>query len=260
MMLLPSITRAPRADADARLEGARGVDEPRRRARVHAELVADGHRAGHHRSVAYVSRLRLRPQQIRRDPDGVAAVLAHLARDGQQVRRSSAAPASLISIGRLTPVITSTRSASRNVSPRFDGVPPNMSVRISTPSGALHPRDRLLDLLARVVHVVVPADRHGGELRQVADDRLGRVHQLGRELAVRDDDDANHGALRRCATCMNLTSFAACRCPGGARAAVDAGLDVGQLRGAAPRRSSPSDGGRRCSRWRRSGSSCLPPT
>ena len=47
--------------------------------------------------------------------------------------------ASLISIGRLTPVITSRRSFSRNVMPRFDGVPPNMSVNSRTPSG---PRTR----------------------------------------------------------------------------------------------------------------------
>ena len=67
-----------------------------------------------------------------------------------------------------------------------------MSVRSSTPSVAAHPLDRLRDVLARVVDVVVPADRDRGELRQIADDHLGGVHQLGRELPVRDDDDANH--------------------------------------------------------------------
>ena len=92
-------------------------------------------------------------------------------------------------------MITSTRSVSRNVMPRFDGVPPNMSVSTSTPAVAAHPLDRLRDVLARVVDVVVPADRHGGELRQVADDHLGGVDQLGRELPVRDDDDSDHGSL-----------------------------------------------------------------
>src|SRR5262245_8949499 len=43
--------------------------------------------------------------------------------------------AALMSIGRLTPVTTSTLFASRNVIPRFDGVPPNISVASSTPSG-----------------------------------------------------------------------------------------------------------------------------
>jgi hypothetical protein len=33
-------------------------------------------------------------------------------------------------------------------------------------------------------------DRHRREVRQVADDHLGRVHQLGGELAVGDDHDA----------------------------------------------------------------------
>ena len=79
--------------------------------------------------------------------------------------------------------------------PRFDGVPPNMSVSSSTPSSPRDALDRLRDVLARVVHVVVPADRDRGELRQVADDHLGGVHQLGRELPVRDDDDANHNCL-----------------------------------------------------------------
>ena len=60
---------------------------------------------------------------------------------------------------------------------------------------AAHPLDRLRDILPRIVHVVVPADRHGGELRQVADDHLRGVHQLGRELPVRDDDDADHRSL-----------------------------------------------------------------
>ena len=104
-------------------------------------------------------------------------MFAHLARHGQQVgllRRF----ASLISIGRFTPVTTSTFPASRNVIARFDGVPPNMSVRISTPCALLDARDRLLDLVTRVVGVLVPADRDRRELRQVADDRLGRIQQF----------------------------------------------------------------------------------
>ena len=60
---------------------------------------------------------------------------------------------------------------------------------------AAHPLDRLRDVLSRIVDVVVPADRDGGELRQVADDHLGRVHQLVRELSVSHDDDANHSLL-----------------------------------------------------------------
>jgi hypothetical protein len=40
----------------------------------------------------------------------------------------------LISIGRLTPVITSTFPGDRQLIARFEAVPPNMSVRISTPA------------------------------------------------------------------------------------------------------------------------------
>ena len=57
---------------------------------------------------------------------------------------------------------------------------------------AADPLDRLRDVLARVVDIVVPADRDGGELRQVADDHLRGVDQLGGELPVRDDHHANH--------------------------------------------------------------------
>ena len=38
----------------------------------------------------------------------------------------------------------------------------------------------------------MPADRHRGHLRQIADDRLGRVDELDRELPVGDDDDSDH--------------------------------------------------------------------
>ena len=60
---------------------------------------------------------------------------------------------------------------------------------------AADPFDRLRDLLSRIVHLVVPPNRHGGELRQIADDHLGGVHQLSGELAVGDDDDSDHRSL-----------------------------------------------------------------
>ena len=56
----------------------------------------------------------------------------------------------------------------------------------------LKARDRARNRLARDRRIVVPADRHRDELRQVSDDRLGRVHQLVRELPVGNDNDANH--------------------------------------------------------------------
>ena len=83
--------------------------------------------------------------------------------------------------------------------PRFDGVPPNMSVAISTPPGCLHLLDRRGDLVARVLDVLVPADRDGEEIRQVADDGLGGVDQLGGELPVGHDDDADHRGFHQVA-------------------------------------------------------------
>jgi hypothetical protein len=38
-----------------------------------------------------------------------------------------------------------------------------------------------------MVDVFVPPDRHGGEMRDIPDDHLGGVDQLGGELPVRDD-------------------------------------------------------------------------
>ena len=108
---------------------------------------------------------------------------------------NSCVPASLISIGRLTPVMTSTWSLSRNVMPRFDGVPPNMSVRSSTPAS---PRTRsiacAMSSLASI-DIVVPANGDGGEVRQIADDHLRRVDQFGGELSMSDDHDADHGSI-----------------------------------------------------------------
>ena len=177
-----------------RLKPRGQVHELRRRPRVHAELVHDGHDGIVVEVIAHES-LSPPAQQIRRHPDGASAH-GRASRAPRPAGRSScSSDASLISIGRLTPVMTSSRSVSRNVMPRFDGVPPNMSVSSSTPASPLHPLDGLRDVLARVVHVVVPADRHGRELRQVADDHLRGVHQLGRQLPVRDDDDADHVAL-----------------------------------------------------------------
>ena len=100
--------------------------------------------------------------------------------------------ASLISIGRLTPVIT---SSAIGLEKRHAEVRRRAAEHVGQQQHAgvaAHPLDRLRDVLARVVDLVVPADRHGGELRQIADDHLGGVDQLGRELPVRDDDHANH--------------------------------------------------------------------
>src|SRR5436190_75764 len=58
-----------------------------------------------------------------------------------------------------------------------------------------HALDRLSDVFPRVAHIVVPADRHRSEARQVADDYLRGIQQLCRQLPVRHDDDANHAFI-----------------------------------------------------------------
>src|SRR5690349_8305015 len=107
------------------------MHELRGRAGVHAQLIHDRDGSGGHdvrspRSRSEATQIALRPS-------------SRISR--ATARRFPEAPidVNLISIGRLTPVITSTLSISRNVIPRFDGVPPNMSVSTSTPSS---PRTR----------------------------------------------------------------------------------------------------------------------
>ena len=69
-----------------------------------------------------------------------------------------------------------------------------MSVRIRTPPPFYTP-DRLRNLLARIlVSSCQPIDT-AVKLRQVADDRLGGIEQLGRELAVGDDNNAKRSVF-----------------------------------------------------------------
>ena len=76
--------------------------------------------------------------------------------------------------------------------PRFDGVPPNMSVAISTPPGCLtRSMAAAISSRASCTSSCQPIDT-AEKLRQVADDGLGGVDQLGGQLPVGDDDDANH--------------------------------------------------------------------
>ncbi len=155
-------------------------------------------------------------------------------------------PASLISIGRLTPVMTSTSCAEK----RHRQVRRRAAEHVGQDQHALpllsllNLGHRLRDLLARVPRVLVPADRHRREPRQVADDRFGRVQQLGRQLPVCDDNDR----LARIGPHRTIPVF---------DAEPDT-LDVGQATSSAPRQSSPTGAARPCSRSPRSGSSSPP--
>ena len=70
-----------------------------------------------------------------------------------------------------------------------------MTERITKTPGICGGKPCIAGHRVRVVDIVMPADRHRGELRQIADDHLGCVEQLGRQLPVRHDDDANHIAI-----------------------------------------------------------------
>ena len=136
----------------------------------------------------------LAAQQIRRHPDRVAAVIAHLLRDREQIGRAAQAG----QLDQHRQVDAGDHLEAVGLEKRHPEVRRRAAEHVGQQQHAFlaaHPLDRLRDVLARVVDVVVPADRDRGELRQVADDHLGGVDQLGRELPVRDDDDANHDCL-----------------------------------------------------------------
>ena len=57
---------------------------------------------------------------------------------------------------------------------RFEGVPPNMSVRMATPFAAVDPLDRIEDVLAALLDVVVGADGDRLDLALGADHMLQR--------------------------------------------------------------------------------------
>ena len=193
MMLLPSMTRPSRDTRIVRAKARREVHEFRRGARVQPQAIANRHVAARH-SMRLRERLTEASslQQIRRHPDRVAAVLAQRPRDLGQVlllaqvggldqhRQVDAGhDLDLVRLEKRDAEIR--RRAAEHVGRDQHAFRP------------LHARDRRGDLVARVLHVFVPADRHRGERRQVADDGLGGVDQLDRQLPVRDDDHADHG-------------------------------------------------------------------
>ena len=107
----------------------------------------------------------------------------------------SRAEASLISIGRLMPAMTSTLPVSITEMARFDGVPPNMSVSRMTPSPPSTARDRVQDVLAALLHVVVGADAHGAHGLLLADHVLGRRDELLGQPTVGDQYQSDHGPM-----------------------------------------------------------------
>ncbi len=92
--------------------------------------------------------------------------------------------------------MTSTCCSSRNGRPRLAGRAAEHVGQHDDAGRPGHAPDGGGDGLARGLDVVVPADRDGDEAGKLADDHLGGVDQLGRQLAVRDDDDAEQRRAR----------------------------------------------------------------
>ena len=88
--------------------------------------------------------------------------------------------------------MTSAPVASMTEIAMFDGVPPNMSVSTTTPAPLSARADRLDQLLAALLDIVVRADRQGFELLLWSDDVLERRFELSRQPRVRDDDQTDH--------------------------------------------------------------------
>ena len=86
------------------------------------------------------------------------------------------------------PAITSTLASSMTEMARFDGVPPNMSVRTMTPSPRVGAADGVQDLGAAHVGVVLRTDGDGFELGLRPNDVLEGEPELDRQTPVRDDD------------------------------------------------------------------------
>ena len=112
-------------------------------------------------------------------------------------------------IGRLMPETISIAPGSRNASARFDGVPPNMSVRSTTPFPRFDLGNRLFEAPARGLGRLVPRERQGAEVVGLVG--LEHVHGLAqrvRERSVRQKEEAHEGAGGR----RHVQSSASSRC------------------------------------------------
>ncbi len=101
-------------------------------------------------------------------------------------------PASLISIGRLMPAITSTLARSSTEIARLDGRAAEHVGQQHHAVAALHLVDPLQDLLAALLHVVFRPDADGRDLLLLADHMLERREEFGGQPAVGDQNHADH--------------------------------------------------------------------
>ncbi len=97
-------------------------------------------------------------------------------------------------MGRFMPAITSMCPASITEMARLEGVPPNMSVSTTTPEPVVDPRDRVDDVAAPLLHIVVGADRDGFEILLRADDVFDGAAEFFGQPAVRYEHQADHAS------------------------------------------------------------------
>ena len=97
--------------------------------------------------------------------------------------------ASLTSIGRLTPAITSTPGRFINEMARLLGVPPNMSVSSTTPSPVSTSVILAWISARRDSMFVIRADTDGRQVALRADHMLERETQLFGKAAMGDEDE-----------------------------------------------------------------------
>ena len=100
--------------------------------------------------------------------------------------------ASLISMGRLIPATTSTWRPVMQDKARFDGVPPNMSVKTTTPDPVSTRRHGVENIRPADLHVVLGADRDRLDLLLRAHDMLERGAKFRRQSPMCDEHHSNH--------------------------------------------------------------------
>src|SRR5262249_44111520 len=124
---LPAHPLAAARDVHLRGEAARDAHELASGPRVEAQL------AGHHEGALDGSAHLRSPGRISLATEMFRWPYCFTKEASSSSGFSSRIVQSLISIGRFTPVTTSTRRSPRNDKLTFEGVPPNMSVSTSTP-------------------------------------------------------------------------------------------------------------------------------
>ena len=99
---------------------------------------------------------------------------------------------SLIRLGRLTPASTSILLRSSKVSARLQGVPPNMSVAMTTPLPDIHRLGRRRDLALAALDIVLGPDADGAQMGLRPHHMLHRRNEFLGEAAMGNENKSDH--------------------------------------------------------------------